>query len=765
MSTPVRVVCVESARPPIPAPPQALRSGGGLLRRALCGCACFVLFFGVFSTGAIAQDVEAEQTARTRWNFENDIIPILTRFGCNTSGCHGKAEGQNGFKLSVFGFDPEGDYAAIVQEGRGRRVFPVAADRSLFLRKASGEVPHGGGVRLDSSRPEYARLRDWIASGVPFGSPDDPKIVRITVEPSQKQMTLGGRQRLQVTAVWSDGRQEDVSPLATYQTNNEGIANVDEQGVVTVGETPGVVAVMATYLGQVDLFQALIPRNAAPSEQVGELTREFPDSAAGRIDRLVASRLQQLNMAPSDSCDDATYLRRVSLDLLGTLPTSEEARSFLTDRRENKRELLVDRLLAREEFTDYQTLKWADVLRVNRRVLGRKGARAYYDWMHRSLSQNLPLDQFARELIAAEGPLSESPAGYFYKATPDPSEMANTISQVFLGVRIDCARCHHHPWDRWSQTDYFGMQAFFTQTSFKPLAGGEALVANRDVVTRHPRTGDVIFAHPLGTTPPESSPAGDRRVLLADWITSADNPWFARNLANRQWAHLMGRGLVEPVDDFRLTNPPSNPELLDELARQLVAVEFDLRRFLRTLVLTDTYQRACEPNATNFADEQNYSRYPMKRLEAEVLFDAVCQVTGVRESFAGVSDERRAIQLWDSHVPHDFLELFGRPVRESACECERVAEPTVGQVLHVLNSPGLHDKLRHAAGRLARLTRDVSDPGELVDEIYLTCFSRFPDAAEKDVAINHLRTAARRQESAEDLTWTLMNSLEFLFNH
>lgn len=744
---------------------QAWRTGMKFAWSASRGWVCLGCLLCALSTTAITQAAEDQPSTRPRWNFENDVIPILTRFGCNTSGCHGKAEGQNGFKLSVFGFDPEGDYAAIVQEGRGRRVFPVAADRSLFLRKATGEVPHGGGARLDKSRPEYTRLRDWIASGVPFGSPDDPKIVRIVVEPSQKQMTFGGTQRLQVTALWSDGRQEDVSALATYQTNHEGIANVDERGVVTVGETPGVVAVMATYLGQVDLFQALIPRTAEPSDQFIAAPAEFPDSPAGRIDRLVASRLQQLNMAPSDSCDDATYLRRVSLDLLGTLPTSEEARSFLSDPRENKRELLVDRLLAREEFADYQTLKWADVLRVNRRVLGRKGARAYYDWIHQGMAQNLPLDQFARELIAAEGPLSEAPAGYFYKATPDPHEMANTISQVFLGVRIDCARCHHHPWDRWSQTDYFGMQAFFTQVSFKPFAGGEALVANRDVVTRHPRTGDVIFAHPLGTNPPDSSPTGDRRALLANWITSAENPWFARNLANRLWAHLMGRGLVEPVDDFRLTNPPSHPELLDELARQLVAVEFDLRRFLRTLVLTATYQRSCEPNETNIADEQNYSRYPMKRLEAEVLFDAVCQVTGVGETFVGVADNRRAIQLWDSHVPHDFLELFGRPVRESACECERVAEPTVGQVLHVLNSPGLHDKLRHAAGRLARLTRDVPDPGELADEIYLTCFSRFPDAAEKDVAINHLRSVARRQESAEDLAWTLMNSLEFLFNH
>ena len=698
------------------------------------------------------------------WNFENDIIPILTRFQCNMSGCHGKAEGQAGFKLSVFGFDPEADYQAITQESHGRRVFPAAPENSLLLRKATGQLPHGGGSRLDPSRIEYARLRNWIADGMPFGSASDPSLVEVSVEPGERQMAMGQQLQLQVTATWSDGRREDVTALATFQTNSEALATVDEHGLVSIGNVPGTVAVMAGYLGHVDVFQALIPHAEPLDESAAQRLRQFAESE-NFIDRQIADRLAQLRISPSADADDATWLRRVSLDLLGTLPTAKETREFLASSHPDRRAQTVDALLLRPEFSDYWALKWADLLRVNRRTLGRKGAQAYYGWIHGSMVRNLPLDEFARELLTAEGPLPAAPAGYFYKAVSDPNEMVNSISQVFLGIRMECARCHHHPWDRWGQTDYHGLQAFLTQVAFKPSGSTESLVASATTPTKHPRTNQLIQAHLLDHPMPETTPPGDRRKLLAKWLTSPENPWFAANMANRIWAHFMGRGLVEPVDDFRLTNPPTNPQLLQALSRHLCEVEFDLRRFVRSIVLSETYQRSTEPVPSNVADEQNYSRFPMKRLDAEVLLDAVSHATGVPETFPGLPAGTRAIQIWDSHLPHQFLELFGRPVRETACECERVSEPTVAQVLHVLNSPQIDSRLRHADGRIARLCAGVSDNQALIHELYLTFYSRLPTAAERTAARQHLDRSSDRREAVEDLAWSLLNSPEFLLNH
>ncbi len=718
------------------------------------------------------QTAAASDAAPRSLNFENDIIPILDRYGCNSSGCHGKAEGQNGFKLSVFGFDPAADYRALVMEGRGRRVFPAAPGRSLLLRKVGGGTPHGGGVRIDPQRPEFQTLYDWIATGAPFGSPDDPRVVAIDVQPDEGQLATGSRQPLSVTATWSDGQQQDVTQLASFQSNNEGLATVDEQGLVTSGDAPGSVAVMATYLGHVDVFTAIIPRSesriAAPPVDVtvaGAATVSIPPTERAVIDTLVDRRLRTLNIPPSPPVDDATYLRRVFLDIIGTLPTAQESRTFLADTRPDRRRRLVDALLQRPEYADYWALKWADLLRVNRRALGRKNAYRYYQWIRESFANNIKLDQFARELITAEGPIDENPAAHFYKVVSKPNEMASTVSQVFLGVRIECAQCHHHPFDRWSQADYYGMQAFFTEVAFKPTSQGESLVNIGKAKTKHPRTGELVKAHALAEPVQDGPEAGDRRKRLAGWMTSAQNPWFARNLANRLWAHFLGRGLVEPVDDFRLTNPPSNAPLLDGLANLLIENDFDQQAVIRLITSSATYQRSSSPNASNHSDRQAYSRYPLKRIEAEVLFDAVCQTTGTSEKFRGVPAGSRAIQLWDSEVPHYFLRLFGRPVRATACECERVAEPTVGQVLHVLNSPDIQAKLAHAGGRVANLERQFSQPDMLVEELYLTFFNRPPDEAERNTAIEYLQRHQDRRVAAEDLAWSMLNSLEFLFNH
>jgi hypothetical protein len=713
------------------------------------------------SVGQLQIEVPVEVTgseSRAALNFERDLVPLLNKFGCNTAGCHGKAEGQNGFKLSVFGSDPAADFQALVMEGRGRRVFPAMPEQSLLLQKASGRMPHGGGVRIPPDRPEYRVWRDWIAAGMPLGSAADPRVVGIRVTLAERQLAMNRQQQLRIVARRSDGREFDVTRLATYQSNHDGLASVDEAGLVTIGNAPGNVAVMASYLGQVAVFQAIVPR--------GERIEPFPPLAETNfIDAAVNARLRQLQILPSGPCSDEDYVRRVYLDVIGTLPTADEVREFLNDKSSDRRATLVDRLLQRPEFATYWALKWSDLLRVDRGALGHRAAYLYYRWIRDSFAANKPLDRFARELLTAEGPLVESPAGHFYKVVNKPNEMANTLSQVLLGVRIECAQCHHHPFDRWSQQDYFGMQAFFTQVGSKPSPLGEMVLAASNAKTTHPREGYEVFAHALATAMPAESPSGDRRRLLAEWLTAANNPWFARNLVNRAWAHFLGRGLVEPVDDFRTTNPPSNPALLDALADHFVQSGFDFQALIRAITASAAYQRSAAVNTTNERDEQNYSRFLFKPLEAEVLLDAICHTTGVPEKFDGWPEGSRAIELWDSGVSHYLLKLFGRPVRATACECERVGEPSVSQVLHVLNSPEIQGKLSHAGGRLAKLGADRADNEPLVDELYLTYFARRPTSEQRTAALAWLEQQPDRPRAVEDLAWSMLNSVEFLFNH
>jgi hypothetical protein len=683
----------------------------------------------------------ATACAADAFHFENDILPVLGRYGCNSSGCHGKAEGQGGFKLSVFGSDPEADFNALTKEGRGRRTLPSAPDASLILRKGSGRVPHGGGTKLPYDGEDYRTLRAWIAAGMPFGSPDAPHVVSLRVEPAERVMSQKAEQQLKVTARYSDGSEKDVTRHARFQSNTDHVASVSAAGMVNTHDVPGEAAVMAAYLGEVGLFRVMVPR---PGEPVKNTLPQF-----NFIDKLVDAKLAKLNVAPSGLCDDADFLRRIFLDLTGTLPTVEEARKFLADTAKDKRAKLVESLLDRPEFADLWAMRWSDLLRVDRQPLGHQRAYLYYKWIRSSIADNKPFDQFARELVTAEGPASEVGPVNFFKVMTKPGETAGTISQVFLGVRIACAECHHHPFDRWKQSDYYGMTAFFATTT-----------------TNHPRTGKPVFAHALGTDMPDADPKGDRRLPLADWMTKPDNPYFARNIANRTWAWLLGRGLVEPVDDVRATNPPSNPELLDALAKIVVDNKYDVRKLIVLITSSRTYQTSSAPNATNEKDEQNFSRAYFKRPDAEVLLDMLCQATGVPEKFQGSPGITRAVQLWDSKARSDFLKLFGRPNRVTACECERTKEPSVSQVLNLLNSPDIQAKLTHEAGTVARLVRDVKDDAKLVDELYLGFFARFPTADEKEVGVKHLQKyAANRRAAAEDLAWALLNSTEFLFNH
>jgi hypothetical protein len=703
--------------------------------------------------------VVCEETAGPRrLNFENDVEPVFSRFGCNGAGCHGKAEGQNGFKLSVFGFDPAADYAALVKEARGRRVFPAAADLSLLLQKASGRIPHGGGARLATGSADYETLRAWVAAGAPVGAPGDPKVAAVRVEPRERLLTPGHRQQLRVVARYTDGREADVTTLAKFQSNNDALVSVSADGLVTAGDAPGEAAVMAGFLNEMDVFRALVPR-------AGKID-PYPDVPENNfIDRLVFAKLRTLNVAPSELCDDADFLRRVYLDVIGTAPTAAEARRFLDDRRADKRARLVDELLDRPEYADYWALQWSDLLRVDRQALGPKRAYAYYKWIHDQVAANRPFDRFAYDVAAAEGPLSEVAPAAFFKAVSKPGDAASTLSQVFLGVRIACAECHHHPFDRWGQADYYGMTAYFNGVSVKNLDGVEALVGDGSATAKNPRTGEEIAAHPLGADAPAAD-AGGRRAALAEWMTQPKNPWFARCLSNRLWAHFVGRGLVEPVDDVRVANPPTNPDLLDALAKEFVEKKFDVKSLIRTITASRVYQLSSKPNATNECDEQNSSRALFKRIPAEVLLDMVCQTTGVAERFNDMPARTRAIQLWDSKESHYFLKVFGRPERVSACDCERNHEPSTAQVLHLLNGPEIQAKLSHDAGFVARLEKRQADDAALVEELYLTFYSRRPTASEKETSVAHLqRKGGRRREAVEDLAWTMMNTLEFVFNH
>jgi hypothetical protein len=748
-----RVVDVTGLARLVPADNRLLRTDGNVVR-ALADGATTLRVKVAGKSVTIPVTVTGSSSPRS-YHFENDIEPLFGRFGCNSSGCHGKAEGQNGFKLSVFGFDAAADYSALLKEGRGRRVFPAAPERSLLLTKASGQVPHGGGIRIPFDSDTYRLIRAWIAAGAPMGSPDAPTVERIRVEPAERVLGMGAVQQLRVVARYSDGRDVDVTHIARFQSNNDAVASVGADGLVKTADVPGEAAVMASFGNEVAVVRVLVPREGAI---------DYPKLPEHNfIDPLVDAKLKKLRIVPSGPVDDAEFFRRVHLDIIGTLPAADEVRKFLADTTADKRSKIIDALLERPEYADYWALKWADVLRVDRQALGPQGAYAYYKWIRQSIANNKPFDQFAREIIVAEGPIDESPAGNFYRVVTKPGDAANTLSQVFLGVRIACAECHHHPFDRWSQTDYYGMAAYFSPIGVRPIGAGPAVTAQGEATARHQRTGAAIAATPLGGKASEKK--GDRREELAAWMTAVDNPYFARNLVNRLWAHFLGRGIIEPVDDVRSTNPPTNPELLDALARKLVESSYDVKAMVRLICNSRVYQTSSTPNETNKRDDQNYSRALFRRPDAEVLMDMVTMTTGVPEKFEGQPLGTRAIELWDSKVRSYFLRQFGRPTRTSACECERIGEPNIAQVLHLLNGDFVDHRLRHDGGRIAQWVRSSQSDEKILEDMFLTFLGRPMKPAETKLALDHIRKARSRREGFEDIGWALLNTKEFLFNH
>ncbi len=705
-------------------------------------------------------DAESEVT------YERDVLPILTRAGCNAGACHGKARGQNGFALSLLGFDRDFDYNAITQEGRGRRVFPEAPEYSLLLRKAAAELPHGGGKRLPPGEPGYELLRRWIATGMPRAPASAPELERITVEPAERILPNDAEQQLVVTAHYTDGSSQDVTHLATYQSNESVLAAVSPEGLVKTGPLPGEAAVMVRFMEKFAVCNVVIPMpERVPDEVYARLPRN------NFIDGLVWDKLRRLGLTPSDRAPDHTFLRRAYLDVIGRLPTPEEARAFLADGSPDKRRLLIDRLLERPEYADYWANQWADLLRPNPYRVGIKAVYNLDAWLRDAFRRNMPYDQFVRELLTARGSTFRNGATVIFRDRREPDEITTMVSQLFLGIRLDCARCHHHPFEVWSQDDFYSLAAYFARTGHKgtglspPISGGEEIVttaASGEV--KHPVTGKSMSPRPLFGTAPPVEAERDPREALAAWITSPENPYFAKVIVNRVWADLMGRGIVDPVDDLRATNPPSNGPLLDALADDFRRNGYDLKKLLRTIMTSHVYGLSSLPKGRNALDQRNFSRHYRQRLRAEMLLDAVCDITNVPERFEAMPPGSRAVELWTVRSQSLFLDSFGRPDPNQDPPCERSSDTTVVQALHLMNAPNLHRKVTNDAGRAAALAKSSRSPRAIIDELYLLTYSRLPDEGERQVCLKLFEEKGRTQRQVtEDLLWALLNTPEFLF--
>ena len=695
-------------------------------------------------------------------NFANQITPVFTKYSCNGGGCHGKSGGQNGFRLSLLGFEPKEDYEYLVKEGRGRRLFPAAPDQSLLLLKASARLPHGGGQRIEFDSPAYRLLRRWVEQGMPYGKETDPKVTHIEVLPTERLMEREGTQQIVVIAHYSDGSSEDVTRTTQFDSNDTEMGEVSVSGLVTTGQLTGSVAVMARYQGNVGVFRATIP--------LGVNTDQLPP-AKNYVDELVAKKLKALGLPASLVSDDTTFLRRVSIDLAGRLPTLEEAEAFMADQAPNKRENLVNRLLDGTDYADYFANKWNAILRNKRRQDTEKNATfSFHEWIRQSFNENKPYDLFVREILTATGTPGQNPPVGWYREVKESSAQLEDTAQLFLGLRIQCARCHHHPFERWSQQDYYGFSAFFSQVGRKKgsVQNEERIFHRRGVAAAsNPKTGQSVKPTGLGAAALDLGPDQDPRHAMVDWMAAKDNPFFAKSLVNRYWKHFFGRGLVDPEDDMRVTNPASNPELLDALAKDFVDHNFDLKHLCRTICNSTTYQLSAEPNEWNQDDKQNFSRYYPKRLNAEVLLDAIDQVTGTQTSFGGIPVGTRAVQLPDNGFNSYFLTVFGRPEASSACECERSSEANLAQSLHLLNSGEIQGKLTAGDGSAARLANDKARPHEVkVRELYLLAFARVPTPEEMTIALAHInKNEMAPQRAYEDIVWALVNTKEFLFNH
>lgn len=709
--------------------------------------------------------------AKPKVDFAAQVLPVISKAGCNAGACHASQYGKGGFKLSVFAFAPDEDYKAVARDNSCRRINLVQPEESLVLLKPTLHVPHEGGHRLKQGSTEYQILRQWIAEGAPRPDSRLPHVSHIQVSPSRRVGPVGFSQQLRVLATLTDGSVQDVTALARFHSMDEGVLEVAADGLVrAVGKGQGVALVQ--FGEQAQIATVVVPYSAH-ADLSGWKDQNF-------IDHIASLKFQELGISPSPLCDDATFLRRAYLDAVGTLPHVEDARAFLNDRSPNKRQQLIDRLLGmgndpgknshNNDYAAYWTLKWSDLIRSNSATIGEQGMWALYNWIKESFRENKPFDQFVRELLTAQGSTySNGPANY-YRIAHNPQELAEATAQIFLGVRLGCAKCHHHPYERLSQADYYGFAAFFARISTKGsqefgVFGNETVILTRQTGdVRLPRTGQIAPPTPLFSDPVPGESL-DRRQALAEWLTSSRNHFFARSIANRYADYLLGRGLVEPVDDIRDTNAASDPALLDALADDFIKSGFNLKHLLHTIMSSRLYQLDSQPTSANRADDRFYSFYHPKRLGAETLLDAIDDATGVPTKFRKVPLGTRAIELPDAQYNNYFLNTFGKPRREAVCECERVSEPNLAQALDTLNGDVLATKITDPRGRLARLLNAKEKSQKIIEELYLASLCRLPAPAEQDACRKMLAEAPSPKAFYEDLLWSLLNSKQFLFVH
>lgn len=704
-------------------------------------------------------------------SFRRDVVAALNVGGCNMGACHGTPSGKNGFKLSLRGFDPPADFAQLTREQFGRRVDKHNPEASLLYLKGLGRVPHEGGSRFGASSLPAEMMLAWMQEGLRDDPTDLPELKSIDVLPGNRLQVAPARwQQLSVIATYADGSQRDVTRLSNFSSSDPSIADVNMNGLVEF-DRAGEVAVLARYL------EEMVPVRLTYLEPKENFTWPNPPEQ-NYVDQHVFAKLKQMSILPSDLCGDAEFLRRAYLDAIGRLPTVEESKAFLADKSANKREALIDRLVAMPEFSDFWALKWADVLRSNRKTIQQKGSYGFQLWLRDQIQSEVGLDAIVRELLTSTGNTYSNPPANYYRIAKDPESLAESTAQLFLGVRMQCAKCHNHPFERWTQDDYYGFAAWFARvkTKTEPTLGtppprnvqntmAEVVLATRDGEVKQPRTGTIMKPRYLGEGDAEVEPRADRREALADWLTNPKNPFFAKSVANRVWFHLMGRGIVDPVDDFRDSNPSCNDELLEALAADLSGNGYDLRHLVKTIMKSRTYQLSAEPNDDNRDDDKYFSHAVTKLLTAEQLLDAICDVTGVPEKFAGLPVGTRAVQLPDGEVNNPFLKTFGQPARELACECERESDGNLAQALQLINGPTVNDKVRNANNRLGALLNQKKPDGEMLNELYLAALSRMPEGDEIDAALSHVNRAEDKRKAWEDVLWALLNTREFLFRH
>ena len=700
--------------------------------------------------------VVAESTV----SFRHEVLPILTRQGCNAGTCHGSPSGKGGFALSLFAFDSKADYAALTRDLMGRRVDVFDPGLSLLLRKPANDLAHRGGLKLPKDSPAWRKLRDWIAQGCPPDPPDTPACTGITVDvPATLLRWPRPETQLRVTARFANGATRDVTHLVQFTSSDEIIATVTPDGKVT-GRRRGQAAIMARYLEHVEAraFTFVKPVDGF---------RWNKPPVANFVDRHVHAKLRELQFLPSGLCTDAEFVRRVYLDLQGRLPTVKEAKDFAKDSNPGKRAKLIDALLAHPAHARFFAQKWGDLLRLEPSQVTASGAHKYHQWLVRAFARNLPYDRFVRTLLTANGSTFTTPPANYYRTAATMNDALETTAQLFLGSRLACAKCHNHPFERWTQENYYGLGAVFNRVQRNPGARKDELFIThaRTGEVTHPRTGQVMKPWLPGEGPVDVPGIADRREVFAEWLTRADNRWFARVEANRLWAQVMGRGIVEPIDDFRDSNPPSNAALLDALASEFVKSGFDRRHLLRAILNSRTYQASAQPNEFNREDDTLFSHYRPHLLTAEQLLDAVCQVTGVAEAFPGLPAGTRATALPTPQLNNAFLKTFGQPPRASACACERPAEPRLAQALELLNGKFLHGKLEAPTSRHRTLLAAGRPADEIVQELYYAALSRPPTTEEQQLAARHVAQAKDRAAALADVLWSILNLNEFLFQH